>query len=39
MEKLEKGETLPEKEKDFVLTKIQDYLEEAKFLKKKFEGK
>ena len=39
MEKLEKGETLPEEEKDFVLTKIQDYLEEAKFLKKKFEGK
>ena len=36
MEKLEKGEALPEDERVFVLTKIQEYLEEAEILKKKF---
>ncbi len=38
MEKLEKGETLSDKEKAFVLDKIQEYLEEAGTLRKEFDG-
>jgi ribosome assembly protein YihI (activator of Der GTPase) len=37
MEKLEKGETLPDKEKAFVLDKIQEYLEEVETLRKEFD--